>query len=326
MKKKNNKGFMLTEALVVSVLITTVLTALYVHFKKVSTSVSESFKYDSISSMYNLSSIRSYIEQENYTAMAAALDLFEYVDLTDCSEYYFSNTDYCKSIFDSVGIKQLILTKENLYGLLNNKNIMQDYIEGPFERYIAKIKYGKTTGYRLIASFRDDTFANVKIFEGDDFVMNIANTCSAVNNKHYTISFIDNDLKSSLQDDYIGEAGCGTIITANDFVDKMENSCYTVVDIPVNQIVISSDESLNKLSISYARINVNVTVNYLDAGNSNAPILPASTLQVGCGTEINSSEKVVQKEGYVFQYANIETMKAGTSDITINLYYRQGSA
>lgn len=324
MKKKNNKGFMLTEALVVSVLITTVLIALYVHFKQVSNRVNDSLKYDSIDSMYSLNSVRSYIEQENYSAMIAGLDVFDYVDLTDCSEYYFSNKDFCKSIFDSLGIEQIIITKENLYGLLNNKTFTEDYINGSFKKYIEQIAYEKTNGYRLIASLKNETYANVKIFDGDSFLLNISNSCTSSTKKKYVISYINEEINSSLIDDYIGEFGCGLVLTVDRFISDVTDPCYEVSNIPLNSIVISEDESFNKLTIPYKRKKVNVTINYLDTNNNS--IMPARVQQESCGLEFNPSVSVVPKEGYIFDHASSDVIQVQTSDIEINLYYRQGSA
>ena len=317
MKKMNNKGFLLTEALVVSVLITTVLTALYVNFKNVSTNVSDSFKYDSISSMYSLKSIRDYIEQENYVLMVSGLDFLDYVDISDCSSYYFSNTNYCKSIFDSIGIEKIIITKENMYSLINNKNSL----DSSFKKYIKKIKYEKTDGYRLIASFIDKSYANIEIFEGDDFLVNIANACSASTNKKYIVSYIDESLNSSIIDNHIGYAGCGTILEVNDFIDDVQDSCYVVSDISTNSIVIDTDESLNKITIPYSKVKTNVTINYLDLSNNS--IMPSKVQRITCGQIFNSSDAIVQKTGYVFDHASDEVVEIGSSDIEINLFYKE---
>ena len=324
MKKKNDKGFMLTEALVVSVLITTVLIALYAHFKQVSNRVNDSFKYDMVDAMYSLNSVRNYVEQENYQAIIATLDAFDYVDLTDCSEYYFSNKDFCKSIFDSLGVEQLIVTKENLYSLLNNKTFTQNYINGSFKKYLEQINYEKTFGYRLIASLKNETYANVKIFEGDDFLLNTSSSCTSSTKKSYTISYINEEINSSLIDDRVGETGCGLVLSVTNFINDVTDPCFEVSDIPVSSIVINENESFNKLVIPYKRKKVNVTINYLDGNDSS--IIPSRVEQVSCGLEFNPATSILQKEGYIFDHASSDVIQVQTSDIEINLYYRQGSA
>ncbi len=324
MKKKNNKGFMLTEALVVSVLITTVLIFLYVHFKKVSDKVNASFKYDTIQAMYSLDSIRGYIEQENYVAMVSNLDIKDYVDISDCSLYYFTNTDFCKGVFSNAGIEKIFITKENMYGLLNNKSFESEYSSTPLFSYIKSIKYNKTDGYRLIAYFKDGSFANTKIFDGDNFLLNIANSCTASTNKNYTIRFVNASFNNNIIEDYIGQAGCGTIINASDYIDNVTDKCYAVANLTNTSIVVGTDEKLNVLTIPYNKLKSNVTINYLDLGYNT--IMPTTTKSVECGLQFNPSESVVQKSGYIFDHASVDIITIDNSDIEINLFYKEEGA
>ena len=321
MKKKNNKGFMLTEALVVSILITTVLTFLYVHFKKVSNKVNDSFKFDTIQSMYSLDSIKGYIEQENYSSMVASLGVLDYVDISDCSIYYFSNTDFCKAIFSDAGVEKIFIVEENMYKLIKNKSFEKDYKAIPLGTYVKSIKYDKTDGYRLIGYFKDGSFANVKVFDGDSFYLNIASSCNATASKKYTVRYIDSSINSNLKDDFIGTAGCGTTIDANDYIDDVQDECYVVGDLTNNSLMISDDESSNILTIPYNRLKVNVTINYLDMSNNT--LMPSTVKRLGCGLQFNPSESIIQKSGYLFDHASSDTVTLSSNDISINLYYKR---
>src|SRR5574344_1029800 len=103
MKKLNNKGFMLTETLIVSTLIITVLLVVYIQFRSINRKINNSYDYDAVSSLYNLYNFKLYIEQENFSTIVGRLDLEDYVDITDCSSIYFKNDDYCKNIIGNSG-------------------------------------------------------------------------------------------------------------------------------------------------------------------------------------------------------------------------------
>ncbi|HPF82896.1 MAG TPA: hypothetical protein PLV83_01835, partial [Bacilli bacterium] len=97
MKKVNNKGFMLTETLIVSTLLITVLLVVFVQFKNVNKKITNGFKYDKVSSQYNLYNIKLYIEQIDFSVIVGRLDSLTYVDLTTCDNSIFEDDTYCKS-------------------------------------------------------------------------------------------------------------------------------------------------------------------------------------------------------------------------------------
>ena len=45
----------------------------------------------------------------------------DFVELTSCSDIYFSQPSYCKNVLNSVGIKRIFATNENLYSLIERK-------------------------------------------------------------------------------------------------------------------------------------------------------------------------------------------------------------
>ena len=113
MRKLDKKGFMLTETLIVSTMLIAVLIILYVQFKNVTRSFYESFTYNTVGSSYNLYNAKLYIEQSNYSMIAEKLKNNNYVDLTNCPGIYFTNTNYCETLFKKLGIKKIIMTNEN---------------------------------------------------------------------------------------------------------------------------------------------------------------------------------------------------------------------
>ena len=66
MIKNNNKGFVITEVLILSTVILGVLTLMYVQFKSVNRSYQYSFKYDTVEGLYLANNIVNYINDGNY--------------------------------------------------------------------------------------------------------------------------------------------------------------------------------------------------------------------------------------------------------------------
>ena len=61
--KKNTKGFMLVEFLVVSIFVLGTLIFLTVQFNNINKSYNRSFKYDTVSNLYSAKNIRKMIYQ-----------------------------------------------------------------------------------------------------------------------------------------------------------------------------------------------------------------------------------------------------------------------
>ncbi len=104
MKKRFNKGFVLTETLIVSTMLVTVLVLMYSQFKNVTKSYDQSFQYNKVDSLYALYNVKKYIQKENYVTLAARLQTNEYVDIKTCSGIYFSSTMYCRELMSSLNI------------------------------------------------------------------------------------------------------------------------------------------------------------------------------------------------------------------------------
>jgi len=63
---KNNKGFAITEVLILSTVIIGVLIFMYSQFKNINRSYQISFKYDTVEGMYLANNIINYISDDNY--------------------------------------------------------------------------------------------------------------------------------------------------------------------------------------------------------------------------------------------------------------------
>ena len=161
MKKMNNKGFMLTETLIVATFLVTTLLFIYVQFNNINKTYNNSFKYNTVNGLYNSKNITQYISTDGLDALknAIAQDDVEFINITDCSSAYFTENEYCNVLMSSSNVKTVLFTKENLDSLKNiTTNLEQTIID-----FINYINYEETTGYRIIVEFNDNTFASLKI-------------------------------------------------------------------------------------------------------------------------------------------------------------------
>ncbi|MCI9233586.1 MAG: hypothetical protein HFH08_03185 [Bacilli bacterium] len=165
MKKLDNKGFMLTETLVVATFVIATLVFLYTQFRTVNRSYSTSFKYNNAEELYALGNMGDYLKLNGMNVVGSVVTSSpeQYLDITSCSGTFLSETDYCKALVNTLGIKQIIVTSENLDSL---KSIMKSnsHIPEEMKDFISVIKYDKTgTNYRLVAWFTNGTFASISI-------------------------------------------------------------------------------------------------------------------------------------------------------------------
>jgi competence protein ComGC len=322
MTKLNKKGFMLTETLIVSTMLIGVLLILYVQFKNVTRSFSESFTYNTIDSSYNLYNAKLYIEKSNYSLIAEKLKSTTYVDLTDCSSMYFSNTTYCQSLFTKLGIKKIIMTNENIYSLIQNNDFDED-----FALFLKSVKYQSTDGYRLVASFTDGTFSSIKILNDQKFDYALSNSCNASKEVTYRISHIGvvNPLYTegqTIAEDTIGKSTCGTTIVILNSAIK-NNSCYYAIKTsPTDTLNLTFNDSANTATIYYSKYTANLTINHYKYGTTTA-ISDPTIVNSTCGNEILVEQYKKNIAGFNYFNTDQEKVTMGSTNTTINLYYKE---
>lgn len=316
MKKMNNKGFMLTETLIVSTLIITVLLVVYIQFKSINRKINNSYNYDTVSSLYNLYNVKLFIEQENYSTIVGRLDLDNYIDITDCSSVYFNSTDYCKSIISNTGITKLVATKENLYSLIEEKPF-----DEKFNDYISTISYSTKEGYRLIALFSNGTYASIRILNDEKFDSVIANACVLSVEKNYTINYLNKD-GTLFKEPYKNKMGCTANIALVDFNDNTD-SCYYVDHYSSDTLTISGDESLNVASIYYAKYSASLTIHYqTESGTS---LSSDVVLSGDCGATYYPEQYKKKLDNYNYSRTSATEITLSTSNVEVILYYNEGS-
>jgi len=173
MKKNCKKGFVLAEAIIVSVVVIIALTVIYMQFISVNNSYYRSFRYNTVDDLYTVNNIRTFIENDNLNNIIDLLEGNNYVDLSSCSYEYFLEYNYCQNLLKTLNVKTLLFTYEDTTELkkeLNNMNISEG-----MRSFIKTISQDKNNKYRLIVEFEDDRYATLKI--GSFLVSNISDDC-----------------------------------------------------------------------------------------------------------------------------------------------------
>ena len=180
--RKNNKGFILVETLLVSVFVLTTLIFLFVQFRSIRQSYERSFKYDTVTGMYAASNFSTYIKENSYGTLVEALKsecdgqtgcIKKYhLDLSTCPAQLLDEPTYCSRLKEVLNIEHVYFTDEDLSFLLSyldsdaylNASREEVDINRETRNYIKTIKYDKDVNrYRLIMEFKDGTYSSIKV-------------------------------------------------------------------------------------------------------------------------------------------------------------------
>ena len=166
---KNNKGFAVTEVLILSTVILGVLMFMYTQFKNINRNYQYSFRYDTPGGMYLANNIIEYINNSNYDILIQELNKYEkgYIDITNCDVSLFSTSNYCIQLLQQSEIEKIIFTEEDLIKLKQNMNSF----DNDLKTYIKQIKTTKAKrDYRIIIKYNDGTFASMRFNKGNSYV------------------------------------------------------------------------------------------------------------------------------------------------------------
>lgn len=166
---KNNKGFVITEVLILSTVIMGVLTLMYVQFKSINRGYQYSFKYDTVEGLYLANNIVNYINDGNYDNLVEQVNNNPkgYIDITECSIENSTLISYCNSLFQKSEIEKILFTKEDLKDLKRN---ISDF-DNDMQNYIKQIKtLNDEKDYRIIIKYKDNSFTTMRFNKGNEYV------------------------------------------------------------------------------------------------------------------------------------------------------------
>ena len=161
MKKYDKKGFIFAETIVISTIIMASLVIIYSQFVSINNNYNRSFQYNNVNNLYLVQNIRNYISKDGLEELIEKLENVEYIDITSCSNEYFTEYIYCETLFKYSDVKTILFTREDLTNL---KNIIStsNYNE-TFKNFIKYINYTQEGNYRLIVEFNNETYATLKV-------------------------------------------------------------------------------------------------------------------------------------------------------------------
>ena len=231
--KKDNRGFLLAESLVVSTFVLTVLILLYIQFSNLTTNYKNSYNYNNVESIYDLSSVANYLQTNNYNLSAQLTSSMPYVVVYkdgSCNMDAGIVDSFCDNLINQMNAKTIIYTYSDI-------NIIQDYvsrkedsnINQKFRDFISRVETNEIQNKgRLFAEFNNNTYATI-----------------AMDNQLY---FGEAPEESTIT---IGGQNI-PVITESDglYADSYENGKYTYKGTNPNNYIIFSDETWRIISIN----------------------------------------------------------------------------
>jgi len=155
--KKNDRGFMLVEILLVVTVVVTSMIFLYVQISNMDETYDDAFKYNTITSIYAMENIKNFLIDDGMDKVKSVLNSSNYVDLSNCDTAYIENVSYCTMLFENINVKKVYFTKQNVVPLY------EEDFQDNMKKFIKKISYDNSDSYRLIVEYNDGTFSSTKV-------------------------------------------------------------------------------------------------------------------------------------------------------------------
>lgn len=174
---KNNKGFALTEVLVLAVFLVSTLIVVFVEYRAVTNGYKTVFTYNTVSALYKAENLRTFLTQDSYDDLIEELsgNSTHYVMLVDnatrqsdtclsastCS--HVTNTTYCNQLVSNLNLRQAIFTNEDTTSLINalSTDTSLDTSMKNFIEYT--VSDGEADRYRLFIETCDGELATIKM-------------------------------------------------------------------------------------------------------------------------------------------------------------------
>ncbi len=169
MKKIKEKGFMLTETLIVTVFVGTILLFMFTKLQKINANYSKVYTYNTLTGVYNAGNVKNYLTNNyleklilNYRNTADP-----YIDITNCNLEYYASSSYCTELYQDLNIDKVLFLESDMYKnkwtSTSTSGLSQGMID--FIDYVNEDNEGDL--YRLVVSYKDGTYASVRIKGGN---------------------------------------------------------------------------------------------------------------------------------------------------------------
>lgn len=158
--RKNNKGFMLIETLLVSVFVVSTLIFIYIQFEKVRNSYQTSFSYNTTNGVYGANAILKYLRENGIDNLDKKIDEGSaYIDLTNCPGGYLSNTSFCHRLLTDLKVQKIFYVSSDVTNFKSKMD--QAAISNKFKSFVRSIKPTDNAGYRLLIEYANEEYATI---------------------------------------------------------------------------------------------------------------------------------------------------------------------
>ena len=161
--KRDNRGFLLAESLIVSTFVLTVLIFLFVQFRNLITNYKISYNYNNVESIYDLGSLSNYISTNNIKIDTSSDKPYTIIYKDNTCQLNVNYSTFCDDMLEAMNAKLVIYTSSDISNIKNYVNNNQDdNISQSMRDFINKISAVKVENKgRLLAEFNDGTFSTV---------------------------------------------------------------------------------------------------------------------------------------------------------------------
>ncbi len=164
MKKNRKRGFILAETLVIATVVMASLVFIYVQFNSVNNGFNRTFKYNSVNNLYLTNEVKKFIINNGTENITQVLNdnSAKYIDLTTCSNSYFTEYVYCQTLFNNIKAKKVLFTTSDVTSLKDDVDSINSISPG-FATFIKSINSSNNGSYRIMIEFEDDTYATLQV-------------------------------------------------------------------------------------------------------------------------------------------------------------------
>ena len=164
--KKNNRGFLLAESLVVSTFVLTILILLYIQFNNLTTNYKNSYNYNNVESIYDLSSVSNYLLTNNYNLSDQLTESKPYVIVYNdgsCNMDAGIIDSFCDNLISQMDAKTVIYTSSDISAIQKYVSENDDSnINQSLREFISRVETNTVQNKgRLFAEFNNGTFATI---------------------------------------------------------------------------------------------------------------------------------------------------------------------
>lgn len=165
MKKKGNGGFLLSESLIVSTFVLTVIMLMFVQFKGIIVNNKKQYSYNSVENIYSLGSLAEFIRNNSVTISNNNVMIFTGGESGSCSANVTNLTQriICTNMAKAIDADYIFYTDSDIDTVKSSVSSMAS-INQDMKDFVQRVNADRVDGRkRLIAKFINGNFATVVI-------------------------------------------------------------------------------------------------------------------------------------------------------------------